>query len=185
MRARDRPDEVFKAVPGFPGYVVSNLGKVKSLARKDTIGRPIKEKLLKPGKNSRGYMCVVLRRRGASHTKTVHTLVATAFLGPRPEGFQVNHIDEDKRNNRLDNLEYVTPKENTNHGTRNKRAGQSLANHRRLSRAVLQMQTNGARVTEYPSVREAARVTGIKQSGITRCCLGERKSAGGYRWIFK
>lgn len=71
--------------------------------------------VLSPGWQTGGYFFVGLRRDGRSHNRKVHALVAEAFIGPRPCGLDVNHIDGDKRNNRVENLEYVTRRENVRH----------------------------------------------------------------------
>tara|TARA_R110002072_G_C7647864_1_gene508437 strand:- start:34 stop:522 length:489 start_codon:yes stop_codon:yes gene_type:complete len=104
--------EEFRDVVGYEGiYKVSNLGRVKSLAHK----RRFSERMLKPGEASNGYFIVVLRKKGKSNTKAVHQLVAEAFLGHTPCGYKliVNHEDHDKLNNKLDNLEIITQRKNT------------------------------------------------------------------------
>lgn len=100
-------DERFVPIGGFAGrYEVSNLGNVRS---------QITKRILKPGRNSSGYLTVnlylpVVPKKAKS--VTVHSLVAAAFLGDRPAGSQIDHKDGDKTNNALDNLHYVTPLEN-------------------------------------------------------------------------
>lgn len=87
-------------------YEVSNTGLVWTRHR---------NAVLSPGWQTGGYFFVGLRRDGRSHNRKVHALVAEAFIGPRPCGLDVNHIDGDKRNNRVENLEYVTRQENVRH----------------------------------------------------------------------
>ena len=102
--------EIWKDIKEFEGiYQVSNLGNVKSLK----FG---KERILKAGKDSSGYLLVTLRKDGVSKSKRVHQLVAIAFLNHIPCGHKlvVNHIDFDKSNNNVSNLEVVTNRENTN-----------------------------------------------------------------------
>ena len=106
-------DERWLPVVGFEGiYDVSDFGRVRSIMkRKNTlVGR-----ILKPSLNASGYRHVGLHKDGKHNTLRVHRLAMMAFIGPCPNGEQINHIDGNKINNRLDNLEYVTASENTRH----------------------------------------------------------------------
>ena len=108
--------EVFKPIPGYEGiYEVSNLGNVKSLERINAIGRKQKERILKP-RATRGYYGISLYKDNKSKSRTIHQLVAEAFLNHKPCGLKlvVNHIDVNKQNNKSDNLEIVTNRENSN-----------------------------------------------------------------------
>jgi len=96
----------WKSVAGFAGYDVSDDGLVYSR---------LTGRVLSPGWQTGGYLFVALRRDGRTHNRKVHALVAEAFIGPRPSGLDVNHIDGDKRNNRVENLEYVTRRQNIHH----------------------------------------------------------------------
>tara|TARA_R110000822_G_scaffold280114_1_gene401750 strand:+ start:362 stop:850 length:489 start_codon:yes stop_codon:yes gene_type:complete len=105
--------EEFKDVIGCEGmYQISNLGRVKSLARKGCR----KDRTLKPNTDAAGYFKVVLRKNSKSYCRTVHQLVAEAFLNHTPCGYKlvVNHINHDKQDNRPENLEIVSNRENTN-----------------------------------------------------------------------
>ena len=120
--------EEFRDIPSYEGiYQVSNLGRVKSLARKDFIGRPLNEKILKSCKNVYGYFVVSLRKDGKQKTIQIHQLVAMAFLGHVPCGhaIEVDHIDEDKLNNRLENLQLLTSVEHKGKGSSSKYTGVS------------------------------------------------------------
>ena len=112
--------EQWKEIEGFDGlYLVSNLGRVLR-KRREYINPQgttcvIEEKELKPSLNGRGYLHVKIRYNGKRHTLVVHRLVAKAFLPNPANKPQVNHIDGNKLNNRLDNLEFATAKENIQH----------------------------------------------------------------------
>ena len=110
--------EVWKDIPEYEGlYQVSNLGNVRSLDRFCSRGRKIKGTVLKPSLSSAGYFNVNLYKYGELKTKTVHALVSYAFLDYTPNGVKlvVNHIDINRENNNLYNLEIITQRENANH----------------------------------------------------------------------
>ena len=183
--------EEWRAVAGYEGlYEVSNLGRVRSLGR--TINRmtrwgtvkpyTIKPRILKP-LHSQGDYCYVhlFDKDGTSTNHKVHRLVAKFFV-PNPDNLnEVNHIDEDKDNNRADNLEWVTHIANCNYGTRNERAAA------KRGRQVEQLTLDGNIVDEYPSISDAWRATGIHRSQIYGCINNQSnyKTAGGYRWKYK
>jgi len=125
--------EIFKEVKGYEGiYEVSNFGRVKSLARLDTMNRQLKERILKAATNSKGYKHVLLCIEGKTKTIYIHSLVAEAFLGYIRDGNintgVVNHIDEDKLNNNVENLEVVSARENLIHSRTKRRASGLPAN---------------------------------------------------------
>lgn len=107
--------EIWKDIEGYEGlYQVSNLGRVKSLSKKRGFGEQ-KEKVLKPWITNLGYCTVTLYKNSLSQIKRVHRLVAEAYI-PNPENKEtVNHIDGNKQNNTVENLEWNTQSENINH----------------------------------------------------------------------
>ncbi|UIE13738.1 HNH endonuclease family protein [Enterococcus phage EFap02] len=124
--------------------------------------------------NSRGYLYVVLSKNNKTKPFTVHHLVAEAFI-PNPENKpQVNHIDEDKTNNVVSNLEWMTAKENNNHGTRNLRS--AIYNGTKIKAIDI---ANGE-WNEYCSIRECARKLNLSQGNICSCLKGEYRQTGGY-----
>lgn len=120
-------EEIWKDIEGYEGlYQVSNMGKVRSVDRIDCTGHRLNGKILRPRMNSGGYLLVNLHNEGEQKTFTVHRLVAQAFI-PNPEGLpQINHKDEDKTNNIVDNIEYCDRKYNCNYGTRNERVAKNM-----------------------------------------------------------
>ena len=166
--------EIWRPVEGYEGlYEVSNYGRVKSLHYG-------KQRILKYGKTLDGYLQVVLTKNGKGISKTIHTLVYKTFVGPIPTDYQVNHIDENKNNNCVWNLNLLTHKENSNWGTRNKRMSESLKNHKSTSKRVLCVETG----IIYPSINECARQLGLPNQHIGKVCLGKRKTCGGYHFEF-
>ncbi len=117
--------EIWKPIPGFPGYEASDLGQIRSSAR--TVKHPrarelrIRGRVLRPRLDKSGYQCVTPRVGGITVYRTVHSLIALAFLGERPQGLVVNHIDHDRRNNRLTNLEYCTIAQNAQYSAEMRR----------------------------------------------------------------
>ena len=131
-------EEIWKDIKGYEGlYQVSNLGNVKSLSRVSIQGHILPTKILKFGYNLQGYKIVGLHRDGSSKTRTVHRLVAEAFI-PNSNNYPcINHIDENKQNNRVDNLEWCTYEYNNNYGTSTDRMRKSLTG-RHLSECTKQ-----------------------------------------------
>ena len=167
--------EIWKDIKGFEGlYRVSNLGRVKSLKR----SYRLKEKILKPLIN-KGYYQVELCKNSKVRFYYVHRLVWEAFNGSIPENMQVNHLNEIKTDNRLENLNLMTAKENLNWGTRNERMAKSK------SKPVLQFTLEDILIKEYPSTHQAYRETGFANQHISDCCNGKRKTAYGFKWKYK
>ena len=167
--------EIWRDIPNYEGYQVSNLGRIKSLKRP----YGLKEKILKPQITSIGYYQVGLWKQSIVKRYLVHRLVWEAFNGQIPENMQVNHINEIKSDNRLSNLNLMTAKENINFGTRTERQAKSK------SKPVLQFTLEDVFVKEYPSLIQAYRETGFSFQNISKCCNGKRKTAHGFKWKYK
>ena len=162
-------DEIWRDIEGYEGlYQISNKGRVKSLYNGS-------ERILRPGIDGYGYMFVGLYHDNIRNFFKLHRLVAQAFIPNLYNKPQVNHLDENKKNNCVDNLEWATAKENSNYGTRNER----------LSRKILQYSKSGDFIREWPSALEVERIFGIANSNIISCCKGRYKSAGGFVWKYK
>lgn len=172
--------EVWKDVKGYEGlYQVSNLGRIKSLNYK----RTGKEKIMKQTKRGNGYLRVDLCKDKKIKTYNVHRLVAMTFIFNEYNKPQVNHINEIKTDNRVENLEWVTSKENVNYGTAIKRRTMKLTNGKG-SKPVIGMKKESGYIVEFPSVREVERTLKIGHSHVSNCCKGKGKTAGGYKWMF-
>lgn len=172
--------EIWIDIKGYEGlYQVSNFGNVRSL----NYHRTGHTRVLSPVENGLGYLKVCLCKNGKGKTFRIHRLVAEAFLPNWCEGQQVNHIDEDKTNNHVNNLEWCDIKYNINHGTRNERVAEKNTNGK-LSKIVLQFTKNGELVREWPSTQEAER-KGFNHGHIVSCCSGKLKSYKGYIWKYK
>ena len=158
--------------------MVSNLGMVKSLNYKNT-GR---EEVLTPAKNSKGYLRVSLHKNGKERKLGVHRLVWEAFKGPIPKGMQINHLNEEKTDNHLENLSLVTPKENCNWGTRNKRIWEKVSKSRR--KMVEQYTLEGEHIMTWFSVTGIEEEVGYGHATISKCCSGKLKTAYEYIWRY-
>lgn len=184
-------EEIWKDIKGYEGYYqVSNLGRVKSLARivYDDKGNkhPTKEKILVGGKSYKGYRYVGLNKDGLYKRKAVHRLVAEHFI-PNPENKPcVNHKDEVKTNNCVDNLEWLTHKENANYGTcierRVKHTDWNTHNDSKKKK-VYQYDKELNLIKTWSSTCECEK-EGFKQGHIASCCRGERKTHKGFIWSY-
>lgn len=172
--------EIWKEIKDYPNYMVSNLGRVKNLNYNHT-GR---EKILKPKIDKDGYLLICLYKNGKQKFFRVHRLVYEAFYVEIPKGMQVNHINEIKTDNRLENLNLMTPKENINWGTRNERSIEKLINGK-TSKPVLQInKTTNEVIAEFPSINEVQRQLGYSKGNISNCCLGKSKTHKGFIWKY-
>ena len=143
-----------------------------------------KKKFLKPKIDKYGYQTVgLVNDNGNKKWYLVHRVVWESVTGePIPKGMQINHLNEIKTSNMITNLELVSPKENVNYGTRNSRAAKSNTNNPKRSKMVGAFK-NYELVMVFPSTREAQR-NGFKQSGVSDCCNGKRKTHKGYTWKY-
>lgn len=194
--------EIWKPVVGYEGlYEVSNLGRVKSLARevyRRKMGiKKVKECILKPKLCDRGYYSVALCRQGYKNkTAMVHKLVARAFIPNIENKPIIDHINGIKTDNRVDNLRWCTHIENCNfelaikHNSESKlgkkngmygRSGIDSPSHK----PVIQYDLQGNFLRKFYGIAEAQKETGIIFQNISKVCKGKRNSAGGYIWRYE
>lgn len=163
----------WKDIPGFDGkYQASEAGDV----RNSFTGRVLAQRV-----SRYGYYQVNLSHGDKAYTAEVHRLVALAFM-ENLEGLpQVNHRNENKKDNRASNLEWCTSEYNLAYGTRIQRLQEQAAS--KWGKPVRQM-SGEEELATYASIGEAARATGLKATRISRACHGERGSYAGFRWSF-
>ena len=172
-------EEVWRDVKGYEGlYQVSNMGLVKSLGRKDRFGRVIKERILEPAVTHNGYLRVGLHVDGKRKMLRVHRLVCEAFHENPDNKSEVNHVNEDKTDNRACNLEWSTRTENCNHGSRNERVAKAL------SKPIGQFSLDGKLIKVWQSACEARRQTGFDQGYVGAVARGKFKQAYGFIWKY-
>ena len=207
--------EIWKPVRNYEGlYEVSNMGRVKSLERTVWCGlnggcyRAIPEKILEGYDDGHGYLQVELYKDGKGKWCSINRLVAQAFLENPQNLPEVNHKDENKKNNRVENLEWCSKLYNVNYGTRNKKISEKLKGRKhseehnkkvaeklrgrkqteesvkKRSKPVFSVDKESGLIMWWESAKEASRQTGINQSNITQCCKGKVKSAGGHTWFY-
>lgn len=166
-------------IVGYEGlYQVSNLGRDKRLRSINCKN----ERIVAVDTNKWGYLRVTLSKDNKVKKYYVHRLVAEHFISFVPEpnktikDYVVNHIDENKENNRLDNLEFITQKSNLNYGDRSTKASKAKM------KPVIGINTTNGLIVVYDSILEAKKSTSI--TNISACCRDVRKSAGGYYWRY-
>ena len=195
MNVRDfrftmQQEEIWKDIPDYEGlYQVSNFGRVKrlpSIVRSKSGGiRHAPERILNPIRQTLGYLTVKLSKDGIVRSVLVHRIVAQAFV-LNPNGYaEVNHKDENKTNNRADNLEWCSRSYNINYGTRSLR--QSIAMTDKNGRKVKCYSNNGLLIGIFDGIKMASRLLKLPNRAfpnIIKCCKGEVPTAYGYKWEY-
>lgn len=162
--------EQWKDIPNYEGlYQVSNLGRIKSLYNYKRDNTNILVPHLK-----RGYLVIGLRKNGIRKWHSIHRLVAMAFIDNKDNKPQVNHKDENKLNNRVDNLEWCTASYNNNYGTRQER----VSNTNKLRQKVYMYDLDGNLIDSFKSVKEASIKTPYCMSSISNYCRNITKCKG-------
>lgn len=181
--------ERWEDVENYEGlYQVSKNGLVRSLDRINLRNNQIaihqKGKMLNASIGKNGYLVVSLWKNGEGKSHYVHRLVAKAFLPNKYNLPEVNHKDEIKLNNNVNNLEWCNRIYNNNYATRNKRLSKSLTNNEKTSKKIAQYSIDNQLLKVWSSSREIERALHIPNMAIWRVCNGYRKSSHGYLWRY-
>lgn len=203
---KELKNELWKDIEGYEGYYqVSSLGRVKSLDRIDATGRKLKGRILKPTltipskKYKDGYFTVALSIGGKIKRHKVHRLVAKAFI-PNPNNFpEVNHKDENKINNNINNLEWCNKIYNCNYGTRNERANKTKeqkhsdnkkiikinnSNKTNKKKPILAIKKDKCSFIYFESISQAGNVLNICKKSISNYCKRDNISFKGYYFYY-
>lgn len=178
--------EIWKDIAGYEGYYqISNFGRVKSLQTKAYSHAKkcavvvLREKILKPYPNTDKYLLVDLNKDGKRNCQKVHRLVAKAFIPNENDYPQVNHKDENKQNNCVENLEWCTCQYNTTYGTAKLRMAQ------KQMKKVIQISETGEIIRKWNSIKEAAEDLSVTRDTITLWCLHGVRPRKYKNYIFK
>lgn len=187
-------EEIWKDIPGYEGlYMVSNHGRVKCLERTVNCGlgaRVVPEKIKVNSVDSQGYEYVWLWNK-TGRTQRVHRLVCLAFIPNSDDKPCIDHINGNRRDNRVENLRWCTHRENSNFDIAHERMSKNAPWRGKYgssvpwSRGVIQYGLDGRLICDYDAIITASRVTGVKHGLISACCRGAQKTAGGYIWKYK
>lgn len=183
--------EVWKIIPEWERYMVSNFGRIVALAvpyMQAGIPRCRKPQLIKPRLNNSkpSYYGVVLSDgNGYRKHQAVHRLVASVFI-PNPNNYTiVNHKDENTHNNCADNLEWCTQQYNCNWGTHNERMAKTISETAYQRRKVIWLSLNNEYLGKFNSIKEAAEAAGVSHSAVSQCCRQKRDSLCGFKWMYQ
>ena len=185
-------EEIWKEIEGYPNYQVSNMGRVKRLS---TGYYRRTEKILKPQLQNNGYLHIKLSQKDKTKCILVHRLIAQVFI-PNPNNLpQVNHINEDKTDNRVENLEWCTQKYNINYGNgiskrvkTNKENGTykkiGEINSKIRSKSILQFSKDNSFIRKWDCIMDIQRELGYDNKQICSCLKNRQKTAKGFKWVY-
>ena len=193
-------EEIWQPIVGFEGiYEISNLNRVKSLERTITYinrwgtetNRTFKSCIVRPSTDKNGYLFVTLKKNGTETHKTIHRLIAEAFI-PNPENKPtVNHKNHIRTDNRIENLEWATYPEQIDDEWKNN----AVKSHYKQSKQVYQYSLDNSFIALYSSIKCAAKKCNLSKTGIKNCCEGgyfstvrnkfyKSNSYGGFKWSY-
>lgn len=180
--------EIWKDIEGYEGYYqISNKGRVRSLDRLSSKGVRLTGRDMKLTHNMQGYLIVGLTKNAKAIQFKVHRLVACAFI-ENPSNYNlINHRDEDKANNNVNNLEWCDAQYNNTYGTRLKKMVANTdyeAICKKRLKPVIAIDTKNNKVI-YKSIRDASKSTGVHSCNISKCVKGVRKQSKGYRFEYE
>lgn len=187
--------ENWRDIEGYEGlYQISNIGRVKSLERTvpnyNQTGftnsfKRIKERIMKTKKDRKGYLYVELYNNGKSKVFKIHRLVAMMFLSNVDNKPQVNHLDGNKENNCVDNLEWCTNIENQRHAWYTGLQKPKFSENNPKAKKVLQYDLQGNFIREWNCMMDIERKMNISHTSISLCCRNKVENIKGYIWRYK
>lgn len=183
-------EEIWRPVRGYEGlYEVSNLSRVKSLPRVCVVHRKNKvfaqsfpEKVLVPLLGSNGRYHYSLHKDGKQKSVSRAVIVASAWVEGYQDGYEVNHKDENRQNDSIDNLEWCSHLYNMRYGTRKRRAVASII--AKQGRKVIAKSKEGVIVGVFDTVSDACKKYNCTSGNIAKCCSGKIKSLVGLKWEY-
>ena len=165
-------EEIWADIEGYENlYAISSKGRCWSYKT---------NKFLKEDINNDGYLRFSLFKNGKHKRYLAHRLVAKSFVANPNQYPEINHINENVKDNCAENLEWCTHKQNVNYGSRNKKVSLALKNNQNSAKRVQNIDT----LNIYDSLTKAEKETGVSKAQICLCCKFKTKTAGGYHWRY-